>query len=390
MSGANRKGTDGREALIDYLKNKISREGPVTFRDFMDALLYHPAFGYYTTGKGAGGERRDYYTNPDLGTYYGEALVHLMTRYLGRPASSRALRMVEYGAGSGRLGRDIMACLRFRYPDLYEKCEYLMVEVPGRRPAADEDFADAYPGKVKHRSYPAEEACAGGPVFILANELIDAFPVHRVILTGRGLKELFVDWDGMNFLEKPGPPSTDAIEGYIRTHHIVPLPDHAFEINLEAEKWIHSISNIVDRGALFICDYGYETDELFRRMPDGSLTCYHHHRAHHDPFIHIGEQDLTTHVDFSALRRAGEAAGFRTDAFLPQTDLLLACGIAERFQEIENSALGEIEKYQKRSAIKQLIHPEGMGGIFKFLVLSRGWDLNPLNGLKVNPFTGGL
>jgi SAM-dependent MidA family methyltransferase len=380
---------DGNRALIDVLRQKMARHGRITFRDFMNDLLYHPDFGYYTAGKGAGAEDRDYYTTPDQGSFYGEAMVHLMTAYLGDRSGGGKVRIIEFGAGSGRLARDILMGLRSKWPSVFDRCEYIVVEVPGRRMAPGVDIPDAFAEKITYSPGPLEKEPGGAPVFILANELIDAFPVHRVVLTGGGLEEVFVRWEGERFGETTGPPSTKDLTAYIEANGIDPLPGHAFEINLEAGKWIDAVSDLADRAAMILCDYGYETDELFRRMPDGSLTCYFRHRAHHDPYIHIGEQDLTTHVDFSALRRAGEAAGFKTDAYLSQADLFLACGFAENYQAIEREAVGEIEKFQKRSALKQLIHPEGMGGMFKFLVLSKGWEGNPFDRLKKNSFTGG-
>ena len=386
MTGVKKRRGEEPGDLLAFLRLELGRRGRITFYEYMKHVLYHPGFGYYTSGKGARHGERDYYTSPGVSPYFGLALANLIAEYAKCFNRHERIALVEYGPGSGTLCRDILTTLHEEHPAIFSCCTYFLCEVSGRIPPVDKSLDHDFPGKIVVAEGGIDRNDASLPVIILCNELIDAFPVHRVIATGDGLMELYVSESETGFQEHPGPLSTDDIERYLAAHRIQPLPGRPFEVSLEGESWMRHASERFERGSIIIGDYGYETEELFNRMPDGSLMCYYRNQAHHDPFLHPGEEDITSHVDFSVLKRAGESAGLRTDAFLLQADFLLSCGIMEAYQKIETLPLKEVEKYQRWMEIRRLIDPEDMGSTFKFLVQSKGCEKNPLEGLRLKHF----
>jgi SAM-dependent MidA family methyltransferase len=209
---------------------------------------------------------------------------------------------------------------------------------------------------------------------------VDAFPVHRVVATKDGLDEIYVDVDGDRFVETREVPSTPDLEAYFKRLKIRLAEGQRAEVNLEAARWIREVGKALDLGFVITIDYGYPASELFApHRKKGSLLCYYRHTVNDDPYARIGEQDITAHVDFTGLARAGAEAGLSVTGFTNQLNFLMSLGIAR-----------EMERFDPESpemlSVKRLLARESMGGVFKVLIQHKGLTPPPLEGLTFRPY----
>jgi len=290
----------------------------------------------------------------------------------------RRFDVVEAGAGTGRLCRDILRWARSHAPGFRGALAYTIVEV-----------SDAQ--AERQRETLAEEGCdvrwsADLPDTIegclLSNELLDSFPVHRVSVSEGALLEVFVGWDGVRFMEELRPPSAPELETYFNRLGLLPGEGCSAEVNLAALEWMRRAGLALRCGFLLTLDYGYEAPELYapwRR--DGTLLCFYRHNAAADPYARLGRQDITSHVDFTSLQRAGEESGLRTLGLVSQSEFLMGLGIAEAMSPpVEGDADLE-EYYARRQAVSELVDPAALGRI-RVLVQAKGVRDPRLTGLR--------
>ena len=365
--------------LVEILASRIRANGPLTFAEYMEACLYHPEFGYYT--KPAQQGRRDYFTSVDVGPLFGGFLarqIHEMWATLGGPSH---FEIVEAGAGTGALAKHILDFAAVKFPDFYESLRYRAVEYSEpRRMVATAGLTRHTKAKRFESSgdLPAEISCG----CIFSNEFFDALPVHRVLGDANGLRELYVEHSENGFYEQPGPMSRPALALYFERHGITLLPDQQAEVNLKACRWIREAGTRLTTGYVLTIDYGYEAAELFdARHMRGTLLAYERHRASEKYFRAPGEQDLTSHVDFTAIDRAGQRGGLARTGFTSQSNFLLALARRSNFADLEGDGMNEQEQARARNIFKALVHPEGMGETFKILVQHKGVDPAALTGL---------
>lgn len=363
--------------LKRLLIDRIARDGAVSFRDYMATVLYHPEFGYYTGEREKMGRDGDYLTSPELTPLFGAMIgrqLREMWEVLGRPAG---FTVVEAGAGNGTLARDVLGWARRMDAGFAAALRYVIVEVSGalaarqRRRLAAEGLAEAVEWA---GSLPAVvEGC------ILANELLDALPVHRVVVEHGSLREVYVGWDGIRFQEELRDPAP-AVTEYFARLGLLPGERCSAEVNLAARDWVSDAARALERGFLLLFDYGYEAEELYapwRR--DGTLLCFYRHNPSNDPYARVGRQDITAHVDFTTVRRAGEEAGLTTLGLVTQSEFLANLGIGEAMARTEESGLEEY--FARRRAVTELLDPGGLGRI-KVLVQGRGAGGVSLRGLS--------
>jgi SAM-dependent MidA family methyltransferase len=352
--------------LVEELRRRIDRDGPMTFRDFMDAALYHPRYGYYCTHATATSGGGDFVTSPELHPVFGALVARQlveMWRALGCPAR---FDVVEPGAGRGTLARDVMAYVERHEPAFATALDYCIVEP---RAALREEQVRMLAGtRVRWETELPREATG----CVLSNELIDAFPVHRVRLDGGELREIYVGLDGGAFVDVPGPLSDEALALYFDELDILPGEGCMAEVNLEAPRWIAGVAAALGRGYVLTFDYGYEAADLYapwRR--DGTLVCAYRQSAGSDPYRRIGMQDMTASVDFTTLRRAGVDAGLRTLGFTDQASFLARLGIGEALGA--GTATASFEEYfARRNVVLNLVDPAKLGRI---RVLLQGKDV---------------
>ncbi|HEY9874183.1 MAG TPA: class I SAM-dependent methyltransferase [Candidatus Obscuribacterales bacterium] len=388
------------KVLCNIIGDRIATKRQITFAEYMDLALYHPQHGYYATGAANIGSQGDFFTSPHLGADFGELLAEQfleMWDILGRP---NPFTLVEMGAGQGLVAADILRYLHRHHQEFFHALEYIIVEKAAAMIAQQQQLLQQLVPTAQIRWSTLEEipdASISGCCF--SNELVDALPVHQIILEGGQLAEIYVTTGSgeSEFIEVTDEPSTPRLPEYF---HLVGIefpvgvyPDgYRTEVNLAALDWMSTIADKVKRGYILTIDYGYQAVRYYNPMRhQGTLQCYYRHRHHNDPYIYIGHQDITAHVDFTALERQGELCGLQRVGFVQQGLFLMALGLGDRITS--NTAKpaksqGVQEILQRRQALHQLIDPIGLGG-FGVLVQSKGLDeeerKKSLKGLMMPP-----
>ena len=356
--------------LATLLAERIRRFGPITLAEYMRECLYHPAHGYYSRTEA----RRfaDYYTSVDVNPVFGRLLARQfaeMWEQLGRPSE---FLLVETAAGTGRLARYILQFAEKCLPDFFEALRYVPVELSAAR---REQLAASLSRFVAlGKCHPSNEIPPRIPAgCVFSNELIDALPVHRVEQQAGALKELFVAHGETGFREIPQALSTCAITDYFAAQQITLKVGQKAEAGLEACDWITEIGRRLGRGFVLTIDYGHEAAELYDdHHMSGTLLSYAGHQVLENLFAAPGEQDLTAHVNFTALRQWGERQGLQALGLVSQTAFLLALGKGNDFADLYDEGMDEAARTRARLQLKTLIYPEGMGERFQVLAQQKG------------------
>lgn len=359
------------EVILDRIHN--APQQCITFAEYMDTVLYHPQVGYYASHAELIGEDGDFLTSPHLAIDFGEMLaiqLHQTWEILGR---SQLFNIVEMGAGRGLLASHILTFIRHKYPAFFKSIDYIIVETSAAMIAAQQIKLQDLPVRWCRWDELPTESIVG---CFLSNELIDAFPIHQVTVVDGKLQEIYVtrDADG-NLKEKIGELSTDRLHDYWQLNRIDLLKyqdSYRTEVNLAALDWLATVFQKLQRGYIISIDYGYTADRYYNPMrSQGTLQCYFQHAYHNDPYINISKQDITAHVDFTALQNHGELLGVQTIGFTQQGMFLMALGLGDRIAGIStsNSALQSL--LSRRQNLHQLIDPMGFGK-FGVLIQSKG------------------
>ena len=378
---------EASDLLGREIRDEINARGPIPFARFMELCLYHPRHGYYTRGLGGGGGR-DYLTSSGIHRAYGALVARQaeeMWRRAGRPDP---FHFVEFGPGEGRFASDFLQQAAGA-KGFAEALRYVLVEsspaLAARQRALLSGRSDL---SVEWSGEQGLEERAPFPGCLFGNEVLDAFPVHRVVGGPEGAREIHVAWSGGRFEEVLLPPSTGSIGRFLAEARIELLDGQEVDLNLAAPCWIGWAVRLLERGYLLLVDYGYEAADLYhpaRRR--GTLLAYHRHRISEEFLLRPGEQDLTAHVDFTALQRAAEQAGSRTLGLTTQGRFLLALGALEFLpaqpatRDAERDPDAAVRRLRESEALKQLVLPERMGDRFRVLILGVGGVPRDLSGL---------
>jgi SAM-dependent MidA family methyltransferase len=365
--------------LAELLAERIRRFGALTFADYMRECLYHPVHGYYS--KAESKRFVDYYTSVDLHPIFGRLLARQfaeMWEHLGRPPE---FTLVEAGAGVGRLADQILQFCESKLPDFYAALRYVAVERSAAR--REQAAANSHGHAAAEYLTVSAEIPAQIPVGCLfSNELIDALPVHRVVMEEGVPQEIFVGLSKDHFVEVVAPLSTCAISDYFSRQGIDLQEGQQAEAGLEACEWIAEVGRRLKRGYVLTIDYGHHAAELFdQHHMRGTLLAYHNHRVAEDFYMSPGEQDLTAHVNFTALEIWGKGSGLKTLGLASQTAFLLALGQGNEFADLYDDGQSETERIRARLQLKTLIHPEGMGEHFQVFIQQKGVIGSQLTGL---------
>jgi len=362
-------------ALQQKIIRLVKEGGPITFERFMEMCLYDPEFGYYTSRRLPVGREGDFYTSPHLHPVFGRIIarqVEEMWEKMGRGGFTVA----EMGAGRGYLALDMLGYLRDR--DIFPHLKYLIVELNPRVRRQQEELLKEYAGLTTWVSSLSEIGGLRGCV--LSNELLDAFPVHLVVKRD-SLMEIYIGHDGERFLEGEGPPSTPDLEAYFSPAGIVLPSGYRTEVNLRIRTWLADVYDALQEGFVLTVDYGYTGHEYYSEDRDrGTLMCYHRHQLCEDPLTHVGEQDITAHVNFSALKLWGEELGLRTVGYTGQGAFLMSSGLEE---EIKRLAASSDDYLFEAAKIKGLILPQGMGESHMVMVQYKGEGTPSLKGFAM-------
>ena len=413
------------QLLRSIIANQIAAEPNqrITFADYMDLALYHPEQGYYATGAVNIGSEGDFFTSPHLSRDFGELLAEQFAQMwdiLGHPIP---FTLMEMGAGQGLLAADVLYYLHRHYPDCFEALEYIIIEKAAG--LISQQQQQLHRLKIGDKALPLRwcsleeilENSLTGCFF--SNELVDAFPVHQVVIEGQQIKEIYVTTANtgtdslaldsqasseIKFVEVTDSLSTSKITEYFEFIGIDLLSDaypegYRTEVNLATLDWLNTVANRLKRGFLLTIDYGYLAERYYQpARHQGTLQCYYQHRHHDNPYVYIGQQDITAHVNFTALERQGELCGLRKLGFTQQGLFLMALGLGDRIAALSardsdrGNAIAKgqdvMKIMQRRQILHQLIDPMGLGG-FGVLVQSKGLteqeEQIKLKGLAVPP-----
>lgn len=358
-------------ALRDILLERIKTRGSITFADFMAACLYEPGLGYYTSPGRKVGAEGDFYTSSNVHRVFGRLIAREIIRMWESLEKPAGFQIVEAGAGNGRLAADVMDAVAELAPALYSKVICRLIEA---EPTLAETQAKMLAAHSAHLAWSSPAELAAGTLSltgcILSNELVDALPVHIVEMTGSGLKEVLVSVDEDQFCEKLSPFLMPDIEKFLEKAGASLVVGQRAEIRLAADNWITAVANSLQRGFVITIDYGYLAAELYGPMrKNGTLLCYYKHQLEENPYIRVGLQDITAHVDFSALIQTGESVGLEKIWYGEQYRFLMATGMMEEMLALEARPVPEAERLKDRLALKKLMLPDGgMGDTFKVLV----------------------
>jgi SAM-dependent MidA family methyltransferase len=368
------------ESLRQIIAGEIRRQGPLSFARFMEICLYHPQHGYYASGRGCRGREGDYYTSPTIHPIFG-ALMGKQLAQMWRILGAGAFEVVEMGGGEGYLCMDILDYLQQEEPRFYDLLLYRMVEKSPGVIERQRRLLASHAAKIGWH-WPEEMADQKIQGCFLSNELVDSFPVHRVVMKAGALQEVYVDLDKGGFKEVHKSPSTPELMAYFRRVGITLAQGQQAEVNLEALRWLEKVAQGLERGFVITIDYGYPAAELYSPLrPAGTLLCYQEHRALSDPYASPGLQDMTAHVDFTSLIMWGEGCGLQLTGLVPQYRFLLALGILEQAEHL-GKGKGEGEALNERLTIKNLILPGVMGETFKVLIQHKAIAKPQLEGLR--------
>lgn len=358
--------TSATEILLD----RIRSHGPITVAEFMEVALYDPEHGYYSTAERRSGRTGDFYTNVDVGRMFGEMLavqVAEMFEALGG-GSLPSFDLVEAGASDGRLMRDILDTLAREFLPCYARVRVTLVERSARARQAQSktlaDHADRIVGS-------GAELPASVNGVILANELLDAFPLHVIEFDEADVREVCVtELDG-SLMETVRPLTDPRIRD--RLSHLAARPANGgrAEVSLAATDWIDCAASSIERGYLLLIDYGAaEADLISPVHPKGTLVAYRGHTMDGARWLdNPGGTDITGHVNLTAIQRAARAAGMRDAGLIDQSYFLLNLGLLDRLP-----VDATVPALEQRLAARTLLMPGGLGSTMKVMAFAKGVD----------------
>jgi len=367
-------------AIADVIRER----GPITVAAFMDLALYDPELGYYARAAQRSGRAGDFFTSVDVGSLFGELLeVQLAEIFKIADLRFKVFDLVEAGAGNGRLSADILRAARAHHPDFYDAIRLHLVEASAAARAAHAATLGEVADRLRSSGPSLPDSFEG---VLIANELLDALPVHQVVMRDTGLREIYVSHQSQSqstehsrLTTVEGELSTPDLADYLARLDVTLEPGWRAEINLCAVDWIREAARRLRRGFIILIDYGHDARELYSPTHStGTLTTFVKHRSggpegSQDTPAWLqqpGDQDITAHVDFTSVRMAAEAEGLTTLAFLDQTYLVMGLldGLADPQSALRNPQL------------KTLMMPGGIGSTHKVLIFGKNVGSPALRG----------
>jgi SAM-dependent MidA family methyltransferase len=381
MSDSLTPSTAGHVELLVLLTDRLQATGHLTFAEYMELALYAPGLGYYERSEQRiGGRGADFYTSPHLGADFGEILalqIAELWQKMGRPEQ---FMVVEMGAGQGLIARDILAYWQRHQPALYELVDYVIIETAAAMIAEQQRLLQGLPVRWTTWKALPDNGVRG---CFLSNELIDALPVHQVMVQQGKLQEIYVTQvDGM-LQEMVAPLSTPALADYFTALNIDLVSygeGYRTEVNLAAREWLQQVAKKLQAGYVLSIDYGYSAERYYNPMRNrGTLQCYYQHHYHDDPYIHIGDQDITAHVDFTTVERWGQELGLQSLGLTKQGMFLMAWDWGDRLSTVTQFSSDPMVVIERRVGLQRAIDPTGLGG-FWVLLQGKGVEASDLRG----------
>jgi SAM-dependent MidA family methyltransferase len=374
--------------LREQIEREIRERGPIPFSRYMEICLYDPAQGYYSRSAEQFGKAGDFYTSSDVHAVFGRLLAcdfNEMWQALDRPPH---IEILELGPGRGLFARDVLDWSKKKFPDLFAALTYTLQEgSPALRARLQEtlrEHVDSGKAAVPEGrpTTPCRTLAPETPLIVFANEFFDALPVE--ILGTQGKLHLALEHDRLQ--ETWLPPSAEELE-FLGRYSVHPESGERIEVPLSAQRWITQIAHTLQRGFLLIIDYGYTRNEQLAGHHRGTLMAYRQHSASANPYQAPGEQDLTAHVNFTALAAAAAQAGMQVQNLRTQSQFLMRIGEPNQFADAFEDCHLPQERAKVALQLKHLVTPAGMGESFQVFVATRGIvdSLRTENGLRRPP-----
>jgi SAM-dependent MidA family methyltransferase len=362
--------------LEQLIRTRIAAAGGwIDFEAFMELALYAPGLGYYSAGSTKLGPDGDFVTAPEISDLFSRCVARQCAQILDTDPAGEIL---EIGAGSGRMAGVILTQLAAggRPP-----ARYRILELSADLRQRQREHLQRLPRELIERIEWLErlpEAPLSGVV--LANEVLDALPVQRVVVHERGLAVLGIGLDGEGALTQVERPAPDALraayEALLPSLRGAPSEGYCCELSPRIGPWLATLAGCLERGVMLLFDYGLPRAHYYHpERADGTLRCHYRHRAHDDPLLHLGLQDITAWVDFTAVAEAADGAGLEVLGFATQAAFLLGTGLADLAEEAD----GTVARVARTGEARRLIMPGEMGEAIKVMALGRGWQA-PLSG----------
>ncbi|CAN5154342.1 SAM-dependent methyltransferase [soil metagenome] len=367
--------------VAQHIQTEIeAQDGWIGFARFMELALYAPGLGYYSAGAAKFGPSGDFVTAPELSPLFARCLAVQCAEILEELDGGDVL---ELGAGTGALAAELLLALAEldRPPT-----RYLILEISADLKERQRRHIEATAGDLAARVQWIDRLPPPGFTgIILANEVVDALPVERFRVERSGVSALGVGMQAGGVLCAVPRPADEPLQRRVETlredNDADWFPGYTSEVRLQLDAWVGALYDVIERGAALFIDYGLpQSDYYSREHSSGTLRCHYRHRAHDDPFVHVGLQDITAWVDFSALAGAGIDAGFAIAGYTTQAQFLIGCDLDG--QMIEFSAQGRGTQLELAQQVKRLTLPEEMGERFKVLGLSKELE-RPLRGFAL-------
>jgi len=373
---------DSCQPLVNMVCHDIeSNGGKLSFSQFMEKTLYAPGVGYYNSDKQIFGDSGDYITAPEMTPLFSRCVARQALQVLNELGNGD---IIEFGAGAGTMACDILIELESQnaLPN-----HYFIGEVSNTLKERQRDNISQRIPHLLERVKWVNDMPDGFRGVVVGNEVLDAMPVHRVRFNQNGKHdEVFVTYQNNSLEWIAGKPSCKLLKttlDEVFQKFGDKLPDHyETEINLAANAWTKNIADKIEQGLVLLIDYGFSENEFFRpERHEGTLMCHYRHCAHGDALTHIGLQDITSHVNFTAIAQSAYDAGLSVSGFTNQTYFLISCGLETFLSEID---INDTKLFLKQTQpVKQLILPDEMGDLFKAIGLTKNFD-HPLIGFTAN------
>jgi len=366
--------------LVDVIRHEIAASGPISFARFMERCLYAPGLGYYSAGRLKFGKDGDFITAPELGSLFARCVARALAPAL-RACGGDAV-WFELGGGSGAFARDCL--LELQVLDALPRHYWLLEPSADLRERQRERLQADLPAELFARctwlDRPPQHAWSG---ILFANEVLDALPITRFTLHDGEVFEEHVDVNAKGAFVRVDRPADALVAGAVR--HLQRHLGREFEDGYRSEVlpqlpwWLEAIAGEQTRGAVLFVDYGYVRREFYLpERRDGTLLCHYRHRAHDDPLILPGLQDITASIDFTALAEAGIGAGFEPVSYAFQSEFLVASGLDAAFAGARETAPDEAARYVLAQQVKRLTLPGEMGERFQAMLFAREIDIGAL------------
>lgn len=378
--------TEHSERLVARIRDAIDAgNGWISFERFMEMALYEPGLGYYSAGSTKLGPAGDFVTAPEISPLFSRCLAAQCVEVFDRLGGGDIL---ELGAGSGVMAADVLAelALQDRLPQ-----RYFILEVSGDlRERQRRTLSERVPQLLARVEW-LDRLPAQLRGVVLANEVLDALPVHRFRMRGTQVNAVGVTWQlgRLDWSEVHADPDLDTAVRAIEQANGHAFPDgYLSEINLRLKAWIAGLAGVLSEGVVLFIDYGLPQREYYRtERREGTLLCHYRHRFHDEPLINVGVQDIGAWVDFTAVAEAAVDSGLRVAGFTTQAHFLIGCGIEHFMANIAEQPVTERVQLARQAMVLTL--PGEMGERFKVIGLAANFEY-PLRGFGVRDLLGAL